>query len=189
MEIIRDFRLGKFDVLIGINLLREGLDMPEVSLVAILDADKEGFLRSDRSLIQTIGRAARNINGRALLYADRITGSMRRAIDETERRREKQHQYNLDNNITPQGVIRKITDVMDVGSYSDAKSLDKVAEANANYQVSQQAEEPLLTTTQIDAKIEELEKEMQQHAQNLEFEQAATVRDKIAKLRIQQLSS
>ncbi len=189
MEIIRDFRLGKFDVLIGINLLREGLDMPEVSLVAILDADKEGFLRSDRSLIQTIGRAARNINGRAILYADRITGSMRRAIDETERRREKQHQYNLDNNITPQGVIRKITDVMDVGSYSDAKSLDKVAEANANYQVSQQAEEPLLTTTQIDAKIEELEKEMQQHAQNLEFEQAATVRDKIAKLRIQQLSS
>ena len=101
----------------------------------------------------------------------------------------KQHQYNLDNNITPQGVIRKITDVMDVGSYSDAKSLDKVAEANANYQISQQAEEPLLTTTQIDAKIEELEKEMQQHAQNLEFEQAATVRDKIAKLRIQQLSS
>ena len=189
MEIIRDFRLGKFDVLIGINLLREGLDMPEVSLVAILDADKEGFLRSDRSLIQTIGRAARNVNGRALLYADRITGSMRRAIDETERRREKQHQYNLDNNITPQGVIRKITDVMDVGNYSDAKSLDKVAEANANYHINQKAEDPLLTTAQIDAKIEELEKLMQSHAQNLEFEQAASVRDKIAKLRIQQLSS
>lgn len=189
VEIIRDFRLGKFDVLIGINLLREGLDMPEVSLVAILDADKEGFLRSDRSLIQTIGRAARNINGRALLYADRVTGSMRRAIDETERRREKQHQYNIDNNITPKGVIRKITDVMDVDTYSDAKSLDKVAEASANYQINKDAEEPLLTTIEIDQKISELEKLMQSHAQNLEFEQAALVRDKIAKLRVQQLSS
>jgi excinuclease ABC subunit B len=189
VEIIRDFRLGKFDVLIGINLLREGLDMPEVSLVAILDADKEGFLRSDRSLIQTIGRAARNINGRAILYADRVTGSMRRAIDETERRREKQHQYNIDNNITPKGVVRKITDVMDVGTYSDAKSLDKVAEASANYRINKDAEEPLLTTTEIDQKISELEKLMQNHAQNLEFEQAALVRDKIAKLRIQQLSS
>jgi excinuclease ABC subunit B len=189
VEIIRDFRLGKFDVLIGINLLREGLDMPEVSLVAILDADKEGFLRSDRSLIQTIGRAARNINGRALLYADRVTGSMRRAIDETERRREKQHQYNIDNNITPKGVVRKITDVMDVGTYSDAKSLDKVAEASTNYQINKDAEEPLLTTIEIDQKISELEKLMQSHAQNLEFEQAALVRDKIAKLRVQQLSS
>jgi excinuclease ABC subunit B len=189
VEIIRDFRLGKFDVLIGINLLREGLDMPEVSLVAILDADKEGFLRSERSLIQTIGRAARNINGRAILYADRVTGSMRRAIDETERRREKQHQYNIDNNITPKGVVRKITDVMDVGTYSDAKSLDKVAEASANYRINKDAEEPLLTTIEIDQKISELEKLMQSHAQNLEFEQAALVRDKIAKLRVQQLSS
>ncbi|TPH12896.1 excinuclease ABC subunit UvrB [Litorilituus lipolyticus] len=185
MEIIRDFRLGKFDVLIGINLLREGLDMPEVSLVAILDADKEGFLRSERSLIQTIGRAARNINGKAILYADRITGSMRKAIDETERRREKQHQYNLDNNIVPKGVIRKITDVMDVDGYSDAKQLDKVAQATANYK----ADEPLLSTKEIDDKIAQLEKEMLQCAQNLEFEQAAAIRDKIAKLRTQQLSS
>jgi len=189
VEIIRDFRLGKFDVLIGINLLREGLDMPEVSLVAILDADKEGFLRSERSLIQTIGRAARNINGRAILYADRVTGSMRKAIDETERRREKQHQYNLDNNIKPKGVIRKITDVMDVGTYSDAKQLDKVAQAHASYQVTQQSDEPLLTTREIDNKIEQLEKDMYVHAQNLEFEQAAAIRDDIAKLRIQQLSS
>jgi excinuclease ABC subunit B len=189
VEIIRDFRLGKFDVLVGINLLREGLDMPEVSLVAILDADKEGFLRSERSLIQTIGRAARNINGQAILYADRITGSMRRAIDETERRRAKQHQYNLDNNITPKGVVRKIADVMGVGDYSDKTSLDKVAQATSHYQINQQAEEPLLTTTQIDNKIALLEKEMQGHAQNLEFEKAALARDSIAKLRVQQLSS
>lgn len=185
MEIIRDFRLGKFDVLIGINLLREGLDMPEVSLVAILDADKEGFLRSERSLIQTIGRAARNINGRAILYADRITGSMRKAIDETERRREKQHQYNLDNGIVPKGVIRKITDVMDVDGYSNAKQLDKVAQATANYN----ADEPLLSTKEIDDKIVQLEKDMLQCAQNLEFEQAASIRDNIARLRTQQLSS
>jgi excinuclease ABC subunit B len=189
VEIIRDFRLGKFDVLVGINLLREGLDMPEVSLVAILDADKEGFLRSERSLIQTIGRAARNINGRAILYADRITGSMRRAIDETERRRVKQHQYNLDNNIKPKGVVRKIADVMGVGDYSDKNSLDKVAQASSHYQINKQAEEPLLTTTQIDNKISLLEKEMQEHAQNLEFEKAALARDSIAKLRVQQLSS
>ena len=130
-----------------------------------------------------------NINGRAILYAGRVTGSMQRAIDETERRREKQHQYNLDNNITPQGVVRKISDVMGIGSYSDAKSLDKVAEANSNYHIIKQAEEPLLTTVQIDTKIAELEKIMQNHAQNLEFEQAAAVRDKIANYRIQQLSS
>ncbi len=185
VEIIRDFRLGKFDVLIGINLLREGLDMPEVSLVAILDADKEGFLRSERSLIQTIGRAARNINGKAILYAGRITGSMRRAIDETERRRAKQHQYNIDNHIEPKGVVRKITDVMEVGDYSDKQQLDKVAQATASYN----ADEPLLTTQEIDEKIEQLEKSMYQHAQNLEFEQAASIRDDIAKLRRQQLSS
>jgi excinuclease ABC subunit B len=181
VEIIRDFRLGKFDVLVGINLLREGLDMPEVSLVAILDADKEGFLRSERSLIQTIGRAARNINGRAILYAGRITKSMRKAIDETERRRALQHQNNIDNNITPKGVVRKITDVMDVGSFSKSKELDKVAEQHANYQ--------LLTTKEIDNKIEQLEKEMYLRAQNLEFEQAAAIRDDIAKLRAQQLST
>ncbi len=181
VEIIRDFRLGKFDVLVGINLLREGLDMPEVSLVAILDADKEGFLRSERSLIQTIGRAARNLNGRAILYGNKITKSMRKAIDETDRRREKQHQYNLDNNITPKGVIREITDVMDVGGFSKSKELDNVAEQHANYQT--------LSTKEIDNKIEQLEKNMYTHAQNLEFEQAAAIRDEIAKLRIQQLST
>ena len=131
-EIIRDLRLGEFDVLVGINLLREGLDMPEVSLVAILDADKEGFLRSDRALIQTIGRAARNINGMAILYADRVTGSMQRAIDETDRRREKQIAYNLANNITPKGIQKTVTDVMDVGyasaSNQRVRRFDKVAE-------------------------------------------------------------
>ncbi len=183
VEIIRDFRLGKFDVIVGINLLREGLDMPEVSLVAILDADKEGFLRSERSLIQTIGRAARNLNGRAILYAGRITGSMRKAIDETDRRREKQHQFNLDNNITPKGVSSKITDVMDVGSsYGLEKNmLREVAETQADY--------ALLTTNEIDAKVKKLEETMYQHAQNLEFEQAAAIRDDIAVLRTQQLSS
>ena len=181
VEIIRDFRLGKFDVLVGINLLREGLDMPEVSLVAILDADKEGFLRSERSLIQTIGRAARNINGRAILYANRITGSMRRAMDETDRRRVKQHQHNIDNGIIPRGVVRKITDVMDVGTYSAAEKLTRVAERIANYDV--------LSTKEIDDKIVQLEKTMIEHAKNLEFEQAASLRDDIAKLREQQLST
>jgi excinuclease ABC subunit B len=155
--------------------------MPDVSLVAILDADKEGFLRSERSLIQSIGRAARNINGRAILYAARVTKSMRKAIDETERRRALQHQNNLDNNITPKGVVRKITDVMGVGGFSKSKELDKVAEQHANYQ--------LLTTKEIDNKIEQLEKEMYLCAQNLEFEQAAAIRDDIAKHRVQQLST
>ncbi|GLX80519.1 UvrABC system protein B [Thalassotalea insulae] len=182
VEIIRDFRLGHFDVLIGINLLREGLDMPEVSLVAILDADKEGFLRSERSLIQTIGRAARNINGKAILYGDRITGSMRKAIDETDRRREKQHSYNLENNITPIGVKRKIADVMDVGDTPEQaliKSKQRAAESDAEYQV--------MTVEQIDQQVKVLEKTMLDHAQNLEFEQAAALRDQIAKLRQQQL--
>jgi excinuclease ABC subunit B len=181
VEIIRDFRLGKFDVLIGINLLREGLDMPEVSLVAILDADKEGFLRSERSLIQTMGRAARNVNGRAILYAGKITGSMRRAIDETDRRREKQHQYNLDNNITPTGVTRKISDVMDVGTTnSKASRLNKAAEPRAEY--------ALLSVKEIDQKVKQLENTMYKHAQDLEFEQAAAIRDEIAALRTAQLS-
>lgn len=182
VEIIRDFRLGKFDVLVGINLLREGLDMPEVSLVAILDADKEGFLRSERSLIQTIGRAARNINGRAILYADRITGSMRKAIDETERRRAKQHQHNLDNNITPKGVKRIIADVMDIdGGKERAAYAAKVAEPEAKYAT--------LTTKEIDDKVNELEGLMFTHAQNLEFELAASVRDEIKQLRDQQLTT
>ena len=182
VEIIRDFRLGKFDVIVGINLLREGLDLPEVSLVAILDADKQGFLRSERSLIQTIGRAARNLNGKAILYAGRITKSMRKAIDETERRREKQHQYNLDNNIIPRGVTSKISDVMDVGSSSSNKNkLSEVEETKAAY--------ALLSTNEIDKKVKQLEEEMYQHAQNLEFEKAAAIRDDIAMLRTQQLST
>ncbi|WP_420794456.1 excinuclease ABC subunit UvrB [Thalassomonas haliotis] len=186
VEIIRDFRLGKFDVLIGINLLREGLDMPEVSLVAVLDADKEGFLRSERSLIQTIGRAARNVNGRAILYAARITGSMKKAIEETERRREKQHQFNLDNNIVPRGVKRKITDVMDV----DTANFDPLtAEEGARLVAEQKAGYKVLSTHEIDEKVKQLENAMYQHAQNLEFEQAAAVRDEIAKLREQQLAS
>ena len=182
VEIIRDFRLGKFDVLVGINLLREGLDMPEVSLVAILDADKEGFLRSERSLIQTIGRAARNVNGRAILYAARITGSMRKAIDETERRRAKQHQHNIDNNITPRGVKRIIADVMDIdGGKERAEYAAKAAEPEAKYAT--------LTTKEIDVKVQELETQMINHAQNLEFELAASVRDEIKQLRDQQLAT
>lgn len=181
IEIIRDLRLGKFDVLVGINLLREGLDMPEVSLVAILDADKEGFLRSDRSLIQTIGRAARNLNGKAILYADRITGSMQRAIDETNRRREKQQQYNQLNNIVPQQVNKPITDIMDVGGGNPSNDgkvrLRKVAEAEKKYK--------LMTATQIMAKIAELEKQMFVYARDLEFEKAAALRDEIEDLRAQ----
>ncbi|WNC70223.1 excinuclease ABC subunit UvrB [Thalassotalea nanhaiensis] len=180
MEIIRDLRLGKFDVLIGINLLREGLDLPEVSLVAILDADKEGFLRSERSLIQTIGRAARNLEGKAILYADRITKSMKKAIDETERRRAKQHNYNVENGITPKGLVKKIQDVMGVGS--GLKEGDsKVA--------SPAAEQHILTTTEIDKKVASLENEMFDHARNLEFEKAAACRDEISKLRNLQLKT
>ncbi len=181
MEIIRDLRLGKFDVLVGINLLREGLDMPEVSLVAILDADKEGFLRSERSLIQTIGRAARNINGRAILYGDKITPSMARAIDETERRREKQTQYNLDHGIVPQGLVKAVTDILEPGrGFTKGKTRGKavspvVSDEEASYQ--------MLTPQALQKKIHELEGKMQQHAQNLEFEQAAHVRDQLQMLR------
>ena len=179
MEIIRDLRLGEFDVLVGINLLREGLDMPEVSLVAILDADKEGFLRSDRSLIQTIGRAARNVNGRAILYADSETGSMARAIAETERRREKQLAYNVEHGITPKGIVKRITDVMDVGEGGAAgrrrRRFDKVAESRENYDH--------LDARQLNAKLKELENRMFEHARDLEFEEAARVRDQIADLK------
>ncbi|WAJ69490.1 excinuclease ABC subunit UvrB [Catenovulum adriaticum] len=176
MEIIRDLRLGKFDVLVGINLLREGLDMPEVSLVAILDADKEGFLRSERSLIQTMGRAARNLNGKAILYADKITKSMRKAIDETDRRREKQTAFNLENGITPQALNKKITDVMDLGdAANDVKTgqvkLRKVADKKAQYKLNNAAE--------ISKEIKKLEADMFEHARNLEFEQAAKLRDDI----------
>ena len=176
MEIIRDLRLGEFDVLVGINLLREGLDIPEVSLVAILDADKEGFLRSDRALIQTMGRAARNINGKAILYADKITGSMQRAMDETDRRREKQEAFNRDNNITPVGIVKRVTDVMDVGYGSNFNQRqshsDKVAEATKEYSG--------LNAKQLDKALKKLENTMYEHAQNLEFEDAAKTRDKIA---------
>ncbi|GLP97881.1 excinuclease ABC subunit UvrB [Paraferrimonas sedimenticola] len=177
MEIIRDLRLGEFDVLIGINLLREGLDMPEVSLVAILDADKEGFLRSDRSLIQTIGRAARNLNGKAILYADKVTGSMERAISETQRRRQVQKEFNEANGITPKGVVKKITDVMEAPS----KVTDSVAESvSEHYHASNQGKVSISELTQS---IEQLEKQMLEHAKNLEFEQAAALRDKVQRLR------
>ncbi|MCL1078568.1 excinuclease ABC subunit UvrB [Parashewanella spongiae] len=174
VEVIRDLRLGKFDVLVGINLLREGLDMPEVSLVCILDADKEGFLRSERSLIQTIGRAARNINGKVILYADKITKSMKNAIDETERRRAKQHQFNLDNDITPKGVTKRITDVMDVGNDNEVESI-QVAEEPKTYQVRN-----IATLSQ---EIDQTEKKMLEHAKNLEFEQAAALRNQLTKLK------
>lgn len=181
MEIIRDLRLGEFDVLVGINLLREGLDMPEVSLVAILDADKEGFLRSERSLIQTIGRAARNLSGKAILYGDKVTKSMRKAIDETERRREKQNAYNEQHGITPQKLNKKVADIMEISGgrkskqSSKIKSLRQVAEPDADYN----AQSPQA----IDAQIKKLEGQMYEAAQNLEFEQAATLRDQIQELR------
>jgi excinuclease ABC subunit B len=177
VEIIRDLRLGEFDVLVGINLLREGLDMPEVSLVAILDADKEGFLRSEGSLIQTIGRAARNANGKAILYADTITGSMRRAIDETERRRTKQITHNASQGITPQTIRKAVADIME-GAYPGApmraRDYARVAEEMAEY--------AHLTPPQMARKLKELEKEMYQYAKNLEFEKAAAVRDRIREL-------
>ncbi len=181
MEIIRDLRLGEFDVLVGINLLREGLDMPEVSLVAILDADKEGFLRSDRALIQTIGRAARNINGRSILYAERITGSMERAIAETNRRREKQLDFNRENNITPRGIVKRVTDVMDLGDAVKSGRgrwkgrLDRVAEPAQDY--------ARLSASQLNAKLKQMENRMYDHARDLEFEDAARVRDEIADIK------
>jgi excinuclease ABC subunit B len=177
MEIIRDLRLGKFDVLVGINLLREGLDMPEVSLVAILDADKEGFLRSERSLIQTVGRAARNLRGKAILYADRITGSMRSAIDETDRRREKQQAYNQAHGITPRGIEKAVTDVMEgavVIEHADAREFARVAEEIARY--------GRLSAEQLSREVAKLEQRMYEHARNLEFEEAAHLRDEIRRM-------
>ncbi len=174
MEILRDLRLGEFDVLVGINLLREGLDIPEVSLVAILDADKEGFLRSDRSLIQTIGRAARNLSGRAILYADKITGSMRRALDETERRRRRQLAHNKQHGITPKGIEKAIADVMEVGvatGQKRAREAANVAEEVADYAA--------LSPEKLAKKISQLEKAMYQHARDLDFEMAAKLRDQI----------
>ncbi|WP_404399686.1 excinuclease ABC subunit UvrB [Idiomarina seosinensis] len=186
MEIIRDLRLGEFDVLVGINLLREGLDMPEVSLVTILDADKEGFLRSDRSLIQTIGRAARNINGKAILYADRITGSMQRAIDETERRRAKQIAFNEQHGITPQGLNKSITDVMDLGQGPNRKAKSKSAQALAEVAAGYDPRVTLVNDPKALMKeLEAKEKAMYEAAQNLEFEKAAQLRDEVAQLREQ----
>jgi len=182
VEIIRDLRLGKFDVLVGINLLREGLDMPEVSLVAILDADKEGFLRSDRSLIQTMGRAARHINGRAILYADKMTGSMERAIAETDRRRKKQIAHNLEHDITPKGVIKSVQDIMEGARRmpTRGKAKDrKVAEEKASFG----AEIAALSPAALARKMQQLEGQMHEHAKNLEFEEAAAVRDQLAEVK------
>jgi excinuclease ABC subunit B len=184
VEIIRDLRLGNFDVLVGINLLREGLDMPEVSLVAILDADKEGFLRSDRSLIQTIGRAARNLDGRAILYADRVTGSMQRAIDETERRRQKQVEHNERHNITPKGVTKSVQDIMEGARRMPTKGRakgKKVAEETLAY-----SQELLkLSPAALARRLEQMEAKMQEHARNLEFEEAAALRDQLTEIKQQ----
>ena len=178
VEIIRDLRLGVFDVLIGINLLREGLDIPEVSLVAILDADKEGFLRSERSLIQTMGRAARHLNGTAILYADRITDSMRRAIDEIERRRNKQIAFNLANGITPKGVVKRIKDIIDGVYNPDAANQElKAAQSRARYEV--------MSEKDLAKEIKRLEKDMLTAAKNLEFEKAAEFRDRLHLLKKQ----
>jgi excinuclease ABC subunit B len=176
VEIIRDLRLGKFEVLVGINLLREGLDIPEVSLVAILDADKEGFLRSERSLIQTIGRAARHLNGTAILYADRVTDSMRRAMAETERRRLKQMEYNQSNGIVPKGVTKRIKDIIDGVYDSETAHRElKAAQQLANYEV--------MSEKQIARELKRLEKEMIDFAKNLEFEKAAAARDELFRIR------
>ncbi|MFM1908407.1 MAG: hypothetical protein RLZZ591_2084 [Pseudomonadota bacterium] len=181
VEILRDLRLGTFDVLVGINLLREGLDIPEVSLVAILDADKEGFLRSERSLIQTIGRAARNLNGRAILYADRITDSMKKAIGETERRREKQTAHNLALGITPRAIVKQVRDLIDgVFSEKAGREADKLErDAIQRAQVEEMSEKD------IAREIKRLEKLMMEHARNLEFEKAAQVRDQLSRLKQQ----
>jgi excinuclease ABC subunit B len=182
VEILRDLRLGTFDVLVGINLLREGLDLPEVSLVAILDADKEGFLRAERSLIQTIGRAARNLRGKAILYADRITDSMRAAIDETERRRAKQIAHNAAHGIVPKALNKKVRDLID-GVVSDKTAKDEAKAAQAAAEVESLSEKDL------GKRIKLLEKQMLEHARNLEFEKAARVRDQLALLKEQAFGS
>jgi len=180
VEILRDLRLGAFDVLVGINLLREGIDLPEVSLVAILDADKEGFLRSERSLIQTIGRAARNQEGMAILYADKITDSMRRAIDETERRRARQIEFNRLHGITPRTVVKRVRDLID-GVYSEK------ATQEAERRDLERSQYEALDEKDLAREIKRLEKLMLEHARQLEFEQAARVRDQLARLREQVL--
>jgi excinuclease ABC subunit B len=178
VEILRDLRLGQFDVLVGINLLREGLDIPEVSLVAILDADKEGFLRAERSLIQTIGRAARNLNGKAILYADKMTDSMKKAIDETDRRRAKQVAHNTAHGITPRSIQKQIRDLID-GVYSEKASKEQEKQELQRAMVEDMSEKD------ISKRIKQLEKQMLEHARNLEFEKAARVRDQLAVLKEQ----
>jgi len=177
VEIIRDLRLGKFDVLVGINLLREGLDMPEVSLVAILDADKEGFLRSAGSLIQTVGRAARNVNGRALMYADKMTDSMRNAISETDRRRTIQEAYNTEHGITPQSIIKSIDEVMTSVYERDYVTVGTTADEAGQFK----------TQAELDAHVAGLQQQMKAAAGNLEFEKAATIRDRIKQLKSREL--
>ena len=178
VEIIRDLRLGEFDVLVGINLLREGLDLPEVALVAILDADKEGFLRSEGSLIQTIGRAARNISGRALLYADSITGSMRRAIEETDRRRAVQEKYNVEHGITPKGIVKEVTDIME-----GAQSGSGIKKRSAKAEIKDFAKYSGLDKKELFKQCAALEDKMLKHARDLEFEEAAAIRDEIVKIK------
>jgi excinuclease ABC subunit B len=182
VEIIRDLRLGKFDVLVGINLLREGLDLPEVALVAILDADKEGFLRSETTLVQTIGRAARNLAGRAILYADKITGSMRRALDETDRRRQRQRDFNATHGITPQGIQKAVTDIMEGAHYEGSgrgRKVARVAEETARYVA--------MTPAARAKRVREMEERMYRHARDLEFEEAANLRDEIRALQAAEL--
>ena len=174
VEIIKDFRLGVFDVLIGVNLLREGLDMPEVSLVAILDADKEGFLRSDKALIQTIGRAARNANSKAILYADKITGSMQRAMDENEKNRKKQQAYNIANNITPQQIIKNISTLLSSQTFDEIEAImPKISESTTTYRTDKDRQKA----------IRNLEKLMQQAVKELDFLVAARYRDEIERIR------
>jgi excinuclease ABC subunit B len=181
VEIIRDLRLGRFDVLVGINLLREGLDMPEVALVAILDADKEGFLRSEGSLIQTMGRAARNVDGRAILYADRITGSMERAIAEIDRRRAKQTAYNEEHGITPRSIVKPVTDIMEGARLTQSRATGKRARGEGRS--SGFDPHKLKNSADIAREARRLETDMYRHARNLEFEQAALLRDQLEQLR------
>ena len=189
LEIIRDLRLGEFDVLVGINLLREGLDLPEVSLIAILDADKEGFLRSERSLIQTIGRAARNVNGKAILYGDKITPSMAKAIGETERRREKQQKYNEEHGIVPRTIIKSVREglnkkVVDILALGQNIAKTKAKGRGKSRPIVEPDNVPMdMSPKALQQKIHELEGLMMQHAQNLEFEEAAQIRDQLHQLR------
>ena len=187
VKIIHELRTGVHDVLVGINLLREGLDMPEVSLVAILDADKEGFLRSERSLIQTIGRAARNLKGKAILYADRITDSMQKAIDETERRRAKQIQFNEEHGITPRSAVRQVIKEIDTGEVLDDETIELKASDQAR--AISADERHIMADPKMFAKhINKLEKEMLKASKELQFEQAARIRDEILRLKAQMLS-